>query len=99
MIILIVYGFAKNAIYTNDRAIEVQVRIPNIHGPYKRSDATGTRLRNYVEDKDLPYYPALMMDSLPTDVDVVALCSIGDSGTADFLVLGRTGASYDSTTD
>ena len=47
---MIVYGYAKDCYYTGDNTLLIRVRIPNIHGPYRKEDAKGKILRNYVED-------------------------------------------------
>lgn len=92
---MITYGFAKAYQYTRDGTLEVQVRIPSVHGPFKTSDARGKPLRNYVQDKDLPWYTSLLLPHLPSDGDVVAVASM-DEGLNNFLVLGLTGANYNS---
>lgn len=92
---MIVYGYAKQYYFTNDSTLMIKVRIPSIHGPYKRSDANGKTLRNYVKDEDLPYYPSLLLPHFPLDGEVVALLSTSSSK-SDFLVIGLTGGSYSS---
>lgn len=84
---MIVYGYTKDVKYTSDRGLFIKVRIPTIHGPLNRSEYQGNVIRNYVEDRDLPYYPALLGDILPVDDQVVALMSIDKSHNS-FLVLG-----------
>lgn len=92
---MIVFGYAKDYYYTGDDTIAIRVRIPNIHGPYRREDANGQTIRNYVEDKDLPYYQSLMLPRAPNDGDVVALATTSNSNTnTNFIVIGLTGASY-----
>lgn len=93
---MITYGYAKDHYYSGDGTLQIQVRIPNIHGPYKIADANGQTIRNYVSDKDLPYYQSLLLPHLPTEGEIVALQSINDSNN-EFIVLGLTGASYAST--
>ena len=94
---MIVFGYVKDYYYSGDDTIMIRVRIPNIHGPYKREDAKGKKIRNYVQDSDLPYYQSLMLPRAPHDGDVVALTPLSDSSTnLDFLVIGLTGASYSS---
>lgn len=96
---MIVYGFAKDYYYTGDSTLVVRVRIPNIHGPYKKEDAKGKKIHNYVNDEDLPYYQSLLLPRHPHDGDVVALAPLSESSTnLDFLVIGLTGASYSSPT-
>lgn len=94
---MIVYGYAKQISYKTDNSIQIQVRIPSIHGPYKQSDAKGKTIHNYTRDDDLPWYPSLSMNRTINDGDVVALINTNNSDTnADFLVIGATGASYKS---
>ena len=94
---MIKYGYAKQYQYTNDSTLLVQVRIPSIHGPYNKKDAKGKIIRNYVEDDNLPYYPAVLMPHLPNEGEVVALVSTNDSNNY-FLVVGLTGGNYYSGT-
>lgn len=96
---MIVYGYAKQYSYSADHSSQVQVRIPSIHGPYRREDAKGKTIRNYVEDADLPWYKSLLLDHSPVDGEVVALINTsGSNNNTDFLVIGFTGASYSSET-
>ena len=94
---MIVYGYAKDCKYTGDGTFQVQVRIPNIHGAYRKEDYQGKRIRNYTEDDDLPWYPSLLLSQEPTDGDVVALSSL-DTSSSSFLVIGLTGGSYNAGT-
>lgn len=94
---MITYGYAKQYRYTNDSTLLVQVRIPSIHGPYNKKDAKGKIIRNYVEDDNLPYYPAVLMPHLPNEGEVVALVSTSESNNY-FLVVGLTGGNYYSGT-
>lgn len=87
------YGFAKDYYYTNDGTLLIKVRIPSIHGAYQQSDYMGKTIRNYTQDKDLPYYPSLLLPHLPNEGEVVALMST-DNANLDFLVIGLTGGSY-----
>ena len=90
---MIVYGYAKGYQYRNDGTLLVQVRIPSMHGPYKQNDANGQTIRNYVQDKDLPWYFSLLLPYLPKEGEVVALSSL-DSKNTNFIVIGLTGGSY-----
>ena len=92
---MIVYGYAKNVRYTGDGTMQIQLRIPNVHGAYQMSDYKGKRARNYVADQDLPWYPALVMPQTPGDGDVVALSSL-DTTSSNWLVIGITGGSYNA---
>lgn len=92
---MITYGYAKAYRYTQDGTLEVQVRIPSVHGAYKKEDYRGQTVRNYVQDSDLPWYVSLLLPHLPNDGDVVAVASM-DEGLNNFLVLGLTGANYNS---
>lgn len=92
---MVTFGFAKGYQYNGDSTLQIRVRIPSVHGPYKLSDANGKTVRNYVRDEDLPYYQSVLLPTLPTEGDVVALLSIDDSNN-EFIVIGLTGASYTS---
>jgi len=91
---MIVYGYVKQYSYLNDGTLSVQVRVPQIHGPYSQTDAGGKIIRNYVQDKDLPWYPSLLLPHLPNEGEVVMLQSANDSKSAEYVVLGLTGGSY-----
>lgn len=93
---MITYGYVKDYYYSGDGTLQIQVRIPNIHGPYKITDAQGQTIRNYVTDKDLPYYQSVLLPHIPTEGEIVALSSINESNN-EFLIIGLTGASYTST--
>ena len=90
---MIVYGYAKGTKYAGDGTLMIQVRIPNIHGPLELSDYKGKKIRNYTRDKDLPWYPSLLLPYLPADGEVVAVTSL-DNTSSNFLVIGLTGGSY-----
>ena len=90
---MIIYGYAKQYRYSGDVTLQVQVRIPSIHGPYNQSDARGQTIRNYVRDQDLPYYQSLLLPHLPNEGDVVALTSM-DNSANQWLIIGLTGGSY-----
>jgi len=89
------FGYAKQYRYTGDRRLEIQVRIPSIHGPYSQSDYRGKTVRNYTRDEDLPYYTSILLPHLPRDGEVVAVTTL-DKGDTSFLVIGLTGGSYSS---
>lgn len=84
---MIVYGYTKHVKYTSDEGLFIRVRIPSVHGPLDRSDYKGNIVRNYVEDENLPYYPALLRDIIPVENQVVALMSTNKSNSS-FVVLG-----------
>ena len=94
---MITYGYAKAYHYTNDGTLQIQVRIPSIHGAYHQSNYRGQIIRNYVLDKDLPWFPSILLPHLPSDGEVVALSSM-DTSTNDFIVIGLTGGSYQTGT-
>jgi hypothetical protein len=94
---MIVYGYAKDYKYSGDGTLLIQVRIPNVHGAYVKTDYQGKRIRNYTEDDKLPWYPSLLLPNTPGDGDVVALSSL-DSSSSNFLVIGLTGGSYNAGT-
>lgn len=89
------YGYAKDYYYANDGTLQIKVRIPSIHGAYKQTDYRGKSIKNYTLDKDLPYYPSLLLPHLPTEGEVVVLLSSNNSR-SDLLVIGLTGGSYTS---
>ena len=90
---MIIYGYAKQYQYSNDSTLSVQVRIPSVHGPYRKSDAKGKLIRNYVEDDKLAFYPSLLLPHLPNEGGVVSLASM-DSINNVLMVIGLTGGSY-----
>ena len=47
---MIVYGYVKGYKYAGDGTMLIQVRIPNIHGAYKKSDYQGKTIRNYTSE-------------------------------------------------
>lgn len=91
---MIIYGYVKQYSYLNDGTLSIQVRIPQIHGPYSQTDANGKTIRNYVRDKDLPWYTSLLLPHLPNEGEVVALATTHDGKSADYIVIGLTGGSY-----
>lgn len=93
---MIVYGYVKTYRYAGDGTLEIQVRIPSVHGPMKQRAYQGQAVRNYVRDDQLPFYPSLLLPHLPTEGEVVALAATNTS-TSDFIVIGLTGGSYYST--
>jgi hypothetical protein len=87
---MISYGFAKDYRYDGDGTLKVQVRIPSIHGPYKQDVSK----HSYTLDKDLPWITSVILPSMPTEGDVVALQTINNSKSSDFLIIGLTGGNY-----
>lgn len=92
---MVVYGYAKQYNYKGDGTLQIQVRIPTIHGPYALQDYRGKQIHGHVDDKDLPWYPSVLLPYLPTDGDVVALLAT-NAGVNAFIVIGLTGGSYAS---
>lgn len=90
---MIIFGYAKQYRYTNSGTLEIQVRIPNIHGPMTELQYKGQKVKNFIRDADLPWYPSLLLPHLPNSGEVVALQSMNESGN-DFLVIGLTGGQY-----
>lgn len=90
---MITIGYAKGYRYGGDGTLQIKVRIPNIHGPYTQQEYQGRLPRNYVLDKDLPYYPSILLPHLPGEGDVVLLSSMNDSN-QDWVVLGLTGGVF-----
>ena len=68
---MIVYGYAKSYKYSGDGTLQIQVRIPTIHGPMDTKEYRGLVARNYVRDEDLPYYSSLLLPHLPAEGEVV----------------------------
>lgn len=94
---MMVLGYAKDYYYAGDSSLQIRVRIPSIHGPYRQQDAGGKTVRNYVQDSDLPYYQSIILPRTPRDGDVVVLASMNNSESKpDFMVVGTTGSSYNS---
>lgn len=92
---MIVYGYVKEYMYTGDGTLLLRVRIPQIHGPINKSEYKGQKVIRYTEDRDLPWYPSLLLPHLPNSGEVVALASTSSSDSSSFLVLGLTGG-YDT---
>ena len=93
MIVILIYGYAKDYMYSNDGTLMIRTRIPSIHGPYKRTDAKGKVIRNYVDDSELPYYPSLLLPHLPNEGEVVCLSEM-DNNSSEWIVIGLTGGNY-----
>ena len=87
---MITYGFAKDYRISGDGTLEVQVRIPSIHGPYRQVASKGA----YTRDEDLPWVICLLTVNLPVEGDVVMLQSVHDSKGSEFVGLGLTGGNY-----
>lgn len=92
---MIIFGYAKGYKYDQAGCLWIQVRIPQIHGPYKQRSENGTHVRNYTQDGALPYYQSLLLPYLPTEGEVVALSTMDDS-VNELIVIGLTGATYGS---
>lgn len=92
---MIVYGYVKDFKYAGDGTMQIQVRIPNVHGAYQKTDYKGKTIRNYTADEDLPWYPSILLPHEPTEGEVVALTSL-DKSSSNWLVLGLTGGSYNA---
>lgn len=92
---MIIFGYAKDYYYSGDGTLYIRVRIPSIHGAYKQSEYNGKPVRNYTLDKDLPYYPSLLLPHLPNEGEIVALSSMNNSPN-DLIIIGLTGGSYQS---
>ena len=92
---MIVYGYVKDYKYSGDGTMLIQVRVPNVHGAYQKSDYQGKKIRNYTEDANLPWYPSLLLPHEPADGEVVALTSL-DTSPSNWLVIGLTGGSYNT---
>lgn len=89
---MIVYGFAKDYRYDGDGTLQIKVRIPSVHGPYVQTLSKNI----YTKDKDLPWYNAMLMPSLPVEGDVVVLQNLTDGKGSQFIVMGLTGGNYNN---
>jgi hypothetical protein len=92
---MVVYGYVKDFRYAGDGTMQVQVRIPNVHGAYQLSDYNGKKVRNYTADENLPWYQSILLPHEPTEGEVVALTSL-DKSSSTWLVIGLTGGSYNA---
>lgn len=92
---MVVYGYVKDFKYAGDGTMQVQVRIPNVHGAYDKSNYKGKTIRNYTADEDLPWYQSLLLPHEPNEGEVVALTSL-DKSSSNWLVIGLTGGSYNA---
>lgn len=92
---MITFGYAKKYQYTGDGALQIQVRIPSVHGSYSLKDYNGKPVKNYTQDKDLPWYNSVLLPHLPGEGEIVAVASLNSSNN-DFIVIGLTGGSYKS---
>lgn len=90
---MIVFGYVKGYNYSGDGVLNIKVRVPSIHGPYRLSEYSGAIPRNYVRDENLPYYPSLLLPYEPKEGDVVAL-EFTSTESSNMLVIGLTGGSY-----
>ena len=95
---MIVYGYVNNHKYDSDGTLQIQVRIPNVHGPMKKTEYKGKPVRNYTEDNNLPWYNSVLLHHLPVAGEVVMLQAVNDKST-EFVVLGLTGGSYFNNTE
>lgn len=89
-------GYAIDVKYAGDGTMFVKTRIPAIHGPMHQTEYQGKPVRNYVLDKDLPYYPAFLLPSVPVHGEVVTLQESANE-TYQFTVIGLTGGTYGGT--
>lgn len=87
---MIFFGFAKDYTYDSDGTLKVQVRIPSIHGPYEQTSTKGI----YTRDEHLPWLSSLLLPSMPSEGDVVALETINESKSSEAIVIGLTGGNY-----
>lgn len=90
---MISYGYVKDYMYTGTGELQLQVRIPNIHGPVDQREYLGQRVRNYVDDSNLPWYPSLLLPHTPNTNEVVALLAVNEAHN-EFVVIGLTGGQY-----
>ena len=91
-----VFGYVIQTQYTGAGELMIRVRIPSIHGPYDKSQYDGKSVRNYVEDKDIPWCQSIILPETPGKGDVVAVTALNE-GNTNFLVIGLMGTTYKST--
>ena len=84
---MLTYGIAKENTTRDDGTLWIKVRIPSIHGADSQSAYGGQTIRNYVYDKDLPWFQSILMSDIPNSGDTVVLSSINESNNR-FIVLG-----------
>ena len=90
---MILLGYAIKYRYADNGTTEIQVRIPNIHGPMNKSEYNGKTAQNYVAEADLPYYMSVIMPHMPSYGDVVVLESRSEAN-HEWIVIGMTGGNY-----
>ena len=90
---MITYGYIVASQPNQMGGYEMQVRIPSVHGAYNLEDYRGQTPRNYVQDKDLPWYPCLESVTNRTTGSIAVLAAINYSNNS-FIVIGTTGSSY-----
>ena len=90
---MLILGYAIKYRYADNGTVEVQVRIPNVHGPMDLTEYHGSSANNYVAEDDLPYYMSIIMPHLPNYGDVVVLSSRSDA-MCEWVVIGLTGGNY-----
>lgn len=87
---MVYFGFAKNYRYDGDGTLQIQVRIPLIHGPYKQQVTKSV----YTRDDDLPWVNSVLLPILPVEGDVVVVSSVNTAHNSEMIVLGLTGGNY-----
>lgn len=92
---MLIMGYAKGYRYAGDGTLQIRVRIPSIHGPYKQTEYKGRTPRNYVLDQDLPFCNSVILPHLPGEGDVVLLCSVNESN-QEWMVIGLTGGVFNT---
>lgn len=92
---MIVFGYVRQYQYANDGTLLIQVRVPQIHGPYNITETRGIQLKTYTQDDDLPWCQSVLLPHLPVQGEVVMLSSMNETAN-NWVVLGLTGASYSS---
>ena len=91
---MLTYGYILDTRENDMGGREFQVRIPSVHGAYRKSEYKGKTPRNYVEDDDLPWYVVLTSVGEPLTGEVAVLAAINSSNNQ-FVVLGTTGSVYE----
>ena len=88
---MITYAFAIAHKYDGDGVLNIQTRIPSVHGPLSESEFRGQQVKNYTKDSDLPWYPSILLPYLPNYGDTIVVTTL-DTSTSNLLVIGVMGS-------
>lgn len=84
---MLTYGISKEVNTRSDGTLWIRVRVPSIHGADNQKDYAGKMIRNYVLDKDLPWFQSVQLPTEPKSEDTLVLASMNNSNN-DFIVIG-----------